>query len=87
MKTQIVHKNNSGDNISIKREMADILISMFLQPIVIYILLRDIIVEIKAYLHYETQLFESNKQMKLIFTVLILMLQFQLLAQPLFYEI
>ena len=30
MKTQIVHKNNKSDNISIKREMADILISMFL---------------------------------------------------------
>ena len=31
-----------------------------------YTLLRDIIVEVKAYLHYETYFFKSNKQMKLI---------------------
>ena len=57
MKSQIVHKNDRAEyfnkkrddrNISVKKEMAD-LMPMFIQPLVIYTLLRDIIVEIKAY--------------------------------------
>ena len=52
MKAQIVHKNNRGEYFYEERDGRSY--TIFTQPLVIYPLLRDIIVEIKAYLHYET---------------------------------